>query len=141
MADEKIKHASTPDMENKSTGQDRRRSVPGKAAKHANDADEAMKAFAGHEGEVLEMDEATGKRLLKKIDLHLMPGKQSQSIDRLPETTLSYASVMGIKEDINLTGDDYQWLSSMFYFGQLMRNAHGYDAPPIGRFTRANYRK
>ena len=24
---------------------------------------------------------------------------------------------MGIKKDINLTGDDYQWLSSMFYFG------------------------
>ena len=26
---------------------------------------------------------------------------------------------MGIKTDINLTGDDYQWLSSMFYFGYL----------------------
>lgn len=25
---------------------------------------------------------------------------------------------MGIKKDIHLTGDDYQWLSSMFYFGQ-----------------------
>ena len=24
---------------------------------------------------------------------------------------------MGIKKDINLTGDDYQWLGSMFYFG------------------------
>lgn len=33
------------------------------------------------------------------------------------ETTLSYASVMGIKTDIDLTGDDYQWLGSMFYFG------------------------
>jgi hypothetical protein len=26
---------------------------------------------------------------------------------------------MGIKKDINLVGDDYQWLSSMFYFGYL----------------------
>ncbi len=33
------------------------------------------------------------------------------------ETTLSYASVMGIKKDIKLVGDDYQWLGSMFYFG------------------------
>lgn len=24
---------------------------------------------------------------------------------------------MGIKTDINLKGDDYQWLGSMFYFG------------------------
>lgn len=63
------------------------------------------------------------------------------TIDPLPETTLSYASVMGIKQDINLTGDDYQWLSSMFYFGQLMRNGHGYDAPPFGRSARADYQK
>ena len=24
---------------------------------------------------------------------------------------------MGIKKDINLKGDDYNWISSMFYFG------------------------
>ena len=41
--------------------------------KHGTDADEAMKAFSGHEGEVLVLDEATNKRLLRKIDLHLMP--------------------------------------------------------------------
>lgn len=33
------------------------------------------------------------------------------------ETTLSYASVMGIRTDIHLKGDNYQWLGSMFYFG------------------------
>ena len=37
----------------------------------------------------------------------------------LPETTLSYASIMGIQEDIGLVGDDYSWLASMFYFGYL----------------------
>ena len=26
---------------------------------------------------------------------------------------------MGIKEDIGLVGNDYQWLGSMFYFGSL----------------------
>ena len=41
--------------------------------KHANDADDAMKAFAGHEGEMLVLDEATNKRLLRKIDMNLMP--------------------------------------------------------------------
>lgn len=39
--------------------------------------------------------------------------------DFFPETTLSYASVMGIKKDAHLTGDDYNWVSSMFYFGYL----------------------
>lgn len=33
------------------------------------------------------------------------------------ETTISYASVMGMKKDLRLVGDDYQWLGSMFYFG------------------------
>lgn len=33
------------------------------------------------------------------------------------ETTLSYASVMGLKQDLDLEGDQYQWLGSLFYFG------------------------
>jgi hypothetical protein len=41
--------------------------------KHAIDPDEAMKAFEGHEGEMLVLDAATNKRLLRKIDFHLMP--------------------------------------------------------------------
>ena len=41
-----------------------------------------------------------------------------QTANQDAETTLSYASVMGIKKDINLVNDDYQWLGSMFYFGE-----------------------
>lgn len=47
--------------------------APEEVLKHANNADEAMKAFAGHEGENLVLDEATNKRLLRKIDSVLMP--------------------------------------------------------------------
>ncbi len=46
---------------------------PEKILKHANDADEAMKAFVGHEGEILILDEATNKRLLRKIDMNILP--------------------------------------------------------------------
>ncbi len=85
---------------------------------HSNDADEAMKAFTS--GEVVEIDEATNKRLLRIIDWHLMPLLcLIYGLNYLDKTTLSYASIMGIKTDINLEGDDYQWLSSMFYFGYL----------------------
>lgn len=34
------------------------------------------------------------------------------------ETTISYASIMGLKEDLNLVRDNYQWLGSLFYFGK-----------------------
>jgi len=47
--------------------------IPDKVLKHANDADEAMKAFEGHEGEVLVLDEATNKRLLRIIDWNILP--------------------------------------------------------------------
>ena len=47
--------------------------IPTEIIKHANDADEAMKAFQGHEGEVIVLDEATNRRLLRRIDLNLMP--------------------------------------------------------------------
>lgn len=43
--------------------------------KHAdqNDGDEALKAFMGHEGEVIVMTPEMEKKLLRKIDWNLMP--------------------------------------------------------------------
>ncbi|KAJ5102998.1 transporter [Penicillium argentinense] len=88
--------------------------------KHAHDADEAMKAFDEMQGEAIELDESTNRRLLRTIDWHLMPIMCCvYGMNYLDKTTLSYASIMGIKEDLNLVGDQYQWLSSLFYFGYL----------------------
>jgi ACS family allantoate permease-like MFS transporter len=44
-----------------------------KLAKHSHDADAALKAFEGREGQVLELSEEKSKALLRKIDWHLMP--------------------------------------------------------------------
>ncbi|RFU29208.1 hypothetical protein B7463_g7128, partial [Scytalidium lignicola] len=90
--------------------------------KHANrnDADEAMKAFIGHDGEVIELTPEVEKRLLRKIDWNLMPMLcVVYGLNYLDKTTLSYASIMGLQESIHLKGDNYQWLGSMFYFGYL----------------------
>ena len=40
---------------------------------HANDADEAMKAFEGHDAQSLVLDESTNRRLLRKIDQNILP--------------------------------------------------------------------
>ncbi|KAH0263135.1 putative MFS allantoate transporter, partial [Aureobasidium melanogenum] len=109
---------------------------------HAGDADEALKAFMSHPGEVIELDEATNKRLLRKIDWNLMPIMCIvYGLNYLDKTTLSYASVMGIKKDTHLEGLDYQWLSSMFYFGYL-----AWEYPtnrllqrlPLGKYSACN---
>ena len=47
--------------------------VPEKVLKHSHDADEALKAFDSEDGEVLELNEETNRRLLRKIDWNLMP--------------------------------------------------------------------
>jgi hypothetical protein len=47
--------------------------VPEQILKHSHDADVALKAFAEFQGQVIEIDEETNRRLLRKIDWHLMP--------------------------------------------------------------------
>jgi hypothetical protein len=46
---------------------------PATILKHAVDGDEALKAFANYQGSIIHIDEATNKRLLRKIDMNLMP--------------------------------------------------------------------
>ena len=55
----------------------RKGSVSEDILKHSHDADEALQAFASHQGEVIELDAATNKRLLRKIDFHLIPVSMS----------------------------------------------------------------
>lgn len=70
MADEKL--PSYPIVE-QTLVDDKDGAPPAQVLKHANDADEAMKAFEGHGGELLLLDEATNKRLLRRIDQNILP--------------------------------------------------------------------
>ncbi|KAF4552471.1 MFS-type transporter-like protein 5 [Elsinoe fawcettii] len=86
----------------------------------SDDEDEAMKAMRAYGGEPIEIDAATNKRLLRIIDWHLMPIMcVVYGMNYLDKTTISYASIMGLQEDLRLKGDNYQWLGSLFYFGYL----------------------
>ena len=70
MADEKP--PSYPDVE-QTLVDDKNGVPPTHVVEHTTDADEAMKAFEGHEGGLLYLDEATNRRLLRKIDRNIMP--------------------------------------------------------------------
>lgn len=68
-------------------------SVPENILKHSHDADEAMKAFESHRGEVIEIDAATNKRLLRRIDFNLIPvSMQSPSRREASRLTLMLRS-------------------------------------------------
>ncbi|KAL1977290.1 hypothetical protein VTN31DRAFT_149 [Thermomyces dupontii] len=91
-----------------------------KIVKHSHDADEALKAVLEAGGQAITIDDETNRRLLRTIDWHMMPLMcVVYMMNYLDKTTLSYASVMGLKEDLHLVGDNYQWLGSLFYFGYL----------------------
>ncbi|KAF2859504.1 putative MFS allantoate transporter [Piedraia hortae CBS 480.64] len=91
--------------------------VPEKILQHSHDGDEALQAI---QGESILLDEATNKRLLRKIDRHLMPMMCIvYGMNYLDKTSMSYASIMGLRTDIHLKGSNYQWLSSLFYFGYI----------------------
>ncbi len=70
----------------------------GSVIKHANanDADDALRVFA--HGEVITMTPEEEKKLLRKIDLNIMPFLcVVYGLNYLDKTTLSYASIMGLK--------------------------------------------
>lgn len=90
--------------------------------KHAdrNDADEALKVLEGENGEVVELTSEDERKLLRKIDWNLMPLLcLVYALNYLDKTTVSYASIMGLKKDLNLVNQEYSWIGSMFYFGYL----------------------
>ncbi|KAF7555668.1 hypothetical protein G7Z17_g1960 [Cylindrodendrum hubeiense] len=60
------------------------------------------------------------RRLLRKIDLRLVPILLfSYLFQTLDKSALSYSSIMGLTTDLNLVGQQYSWASSIYYFGYL----------------------
>ncbi|KAK6002448.1 hypothetical protein QM012_002086 [Aureobasidium pullulans] len=67
------------------------------------------------------IDQADEKRLKRKLDTRILPLLGvCYFFYYVDKTTLSYAAIFGIKKDLKLTGEEYSWLSSIFYFGWLV---------------------
>ncbi|KAJ9242038.1 hypothetical protein DTO169E5_3259 [Paecilomyces variotii] len=66
------------------------------------------------------LDPEQSHRLVRKIDIYIMPliciVYFLQYLDKI---AISYASVTGIQKSTNLHGDQFNWVSSIFFFGQL----------------------
>ena len=86
----------------------------------AGEGDEALALFS-NVGEVQEeIDPEEEKKVVRKIDLMILPYLAvCYAFFYIDKTTLSYAAIFGIEDDLNLHGTQYSWLSSIFYFGFL----------------------
>ncbi|KAI1643242.1 putative MFS transporter [Daldinia loculata] len=83
------------------------------------DRDSEIEAYAGTTG--THIDDETNKKLFwtvnKRILACMLGTYFCQSLDK---GTLGFASVMNIKADANLQGQDYSWLGTILYMGILV---------------------
>jgi len=84
------------------------------------DGDTALALFSNPDDLHEVISPADERALQWKIDLMILPYLAvCYAFFYIDKTTLSYAAIFGIKDDLNLVGTQYSWLSSIFYFGFL----------------------
>lgn len=85
------------------------------------DADAAMALAIANKEDSIELDSKSAKRLYYKINFYVLPLISLlycfQFLDKLSN---SYASVLGLREDLGMVGDMYSWTGSVFYIGYLV---------------------
>ncbi|KAJ4416565.1 hypothetical protein N0V82_006687 [Gnomoniopsis sp. IMI 355080] len=88
------------------------------------------------------VDAALAKRVLRKIDMRLIPLLFiTYGFNFMDKTILSSASVFGLRDDTHLVGQQYSWVSSVFYFGYLFWTPitnQLISRLPIARYLTAN---
>ena len=73
----------------------------------------ALKLFENHDINA-PVDPDEEKKLVRKIDFYILPLiAVNYAFFYIDKTTLSYAAIFGIRDDLHLSGSQYSWLSSM----------------------------
>lgn len=73
------------------------------------------------QGDSVELDPVTEKKLVRKVDLFLMPMACCIMCCLLMDkSTTSYASIMGLRPDLDMTLRQYSWAGSSYYLGYLV---------------------
>ncbi|KAK6222625.1 hypothetical protein LQW54_000805 [Pestalotiopsis sp. IQ-011] len=103
------------------------------------DLDEAYRAYKATEQ--LEATETEAKKVLRKIDMRVVPILfVTYLLQYLDKNSLNFSSVYGLQDGTNLHGQDYSWLGSIFYFGYLIAQFPAsflLQRLPIGKFVSA----
>ncbi|KAL4965120.1 allantoate permease family MFS transporter [Aspergillus stella-maris] len=103
------------------------------------DVDPALRLTGGA---VVEFTPEEEKSVLRSIDFHMLPLMcWVYMIQFADKTTLNYASVMGLQTDTNLVGNQYSWVSSIFYAGYLaweFPTTYLFRRLPVGKYTAIN---
>jgi Major Facilitator Superfamily len=92
-----------------------------KLSSKSADGDTALALFKTLDELHEPIDPEEERKLVWKIDFMILPYLAvCYAFFYVDKTTLSYAAIFGIREDLKLHGTQYNWLSSIFYFGFLV---------------------
>ncbi|CAH0041940.1 unnamed protein product [Clonostachys rhizophaga] len=91
--------------------------VNGIRQNHHEIYEEALRRYPNDDA----IDSEAERKLVRKLDMRILPLLGiCYFFYYVDKTTLSYAAIFGLKEGLNLQGQEYSWLSSCFYFGWLV---------------------
>ena len=81
--------------------------------------DDTYALYKAEDSHNIEKTEA--KKVLRKVDLRILPILfVTYLLQYLDKNGINYASVYGLQKATGLKGQQYSWLSSIFYFGYLV---------------------
>lgn len=113
---------------------------------HVEDLDEGSRFLRQHNytanylSELLQ-DDALNKHLLRKVDLLLLPLLCGTFfLQYIDKQAISYSAVFDLFETTGITGSQYSWLGSIFYFAYLVSewpSAYLAQHYPTGRVVSA----
>ncbi|CAK9436367.1 uncharacterized protein LODBEIA_P09250 [Lodderomyces beijingensis] len=93
----------------------------GKEVQITNNVDQAMKYAMEHEDERITIDPETDRRLLRKIDMFMLPVMcLLYCFQFMDKTSTSYSSILGLRQSLHMKGDMYSWTTTCFYLGYLV---------------------
>ena len=93
--------------------------APGGKDGHDGRVDPELAKYASEKAVVI--DEATNKRLKRMVDKRVLTVMIiTYFLQALDKGTMSFASIMGIREDANLIGQQYSWLTTSIYIAVLI---------------------
>ena len=115
-------------------------STPHSRSKGA-DGDLPLSSIASERCAAAPADEPT-KHVLSKIDWNLIPMLLfTYMLNFMDKSILANAAVFGLVKDTHLVGNEYSWVSSVFYFGYLFweyPTSYLLQKLPTGKYVGAN---
>lgn len=96
----------------------------------AGDGDVAMALFSSPSEIHEPIDPVEERKVVRKIDFMILPYLAvCYAFFYIDKTTLSYAAIFGIKDDLDLVGKEYSWLSSYVTTIRSSSGAHALTLP------------